>query len=207
MSHPSFFALDAWGLDPRAGDVDAHVRACPQCQAHVAAMRMPAPFPPALAELQPRPPKPARWRWLTLGFATAVVLFTVGTLTLRELPPVTAKGSPGVVLWLNRNGKVIAWNGQPVIAGDAVRLEVAPAGLTRVTVFDEQARQVLYEAEVPDGAPTLTPAWAFDGQSPTESLRVVLSRKPVSLDALSAPACTTDADAHCTRFTLHRESR
>ncbi|MFZ5442215.1 MAG: anti-sigma factor family protein [Myxococcota bacterium] len=205
MSHPSFFALDAYGVDPRAGDVEAHVKACPQCQAHVAAVRMPAPFPPALADLKAPPPRAPWWRVVALGFATAAVLLTVGVLSTREPPSAfTAKGAPSVALWLNRGGKVVAWTGQPVVAGDAVRIEVAPAGLTHVTVVDEHTRQVLYEAEVPDGAPTFTPAWAFDGQSPSESLRVVLSRGPVSAEALSSETCAPDA--HCTRFTLYREA-
>lgn len=206
MSHPSFFALDAYGVDPRPGDVEVHLRSCQQCQAHVAAVRVPAPFPAALEGLKVASARRPWWRGLALGFATAVVLLTVGPLVTQEPPATTAKGSPSAALWLNRGGKVIAWSGQDIVAGDAVRIEVAPAGLTHVTVFDEHAGLVLYEAQVPDGAPTLTPAWAFDGQSASESIRVVLSRGPVSLDALSSPLCATDAELHCTRFTLHREA-
>jgi hypothetical protein len=208
MTHPSFFALDAYGVDPRAGDVEVHVKSCQQCQAHLAAVRMPVPFPASLQGLQQDSPKQAPWwRFVALGFAAACVLFTVGYLATRERPQLlTAKGTPAAALWLNRGGKVIAWNGQPVIAGDAVRIEVAPAGFTHVTVFDENTKQVLYEARVPEGAPTLTPAWEFDGQAPSESLRVVLSRGPVGVDALQSATCSTDAASHCTRFTLHREA-
>lgn len=206
MSHPSFFALDAYGVDPRAGDVEVHLRSCQQCRAHVAAVRVPAPFPAALEGLKVTSTRRPWWRGLALGFATAAVLLTVGALVTQEPPATTAKGSPSAALWLNRGGKVIAWNGQDIVAGDAVRIEVAPAGLTHVTVFDEHSRLVLYEAQVPDGAPTLTPAWAFDGQSASESLRVVLSRGPVSLDALSSATCAQDAELYCTRFTLLREA-
>ena len=102
--------------------------------------------------------------------------------------------------------KVIAWNGQAVRAGDSVRIEVAPAGFTHVTVFDEHTRQVLYEARVPDDAPSLTPAWQLDGEAPSESLRVVLSHGPVDAVALQSSTCTRGADSLCTRFTLTRAS-
>jgi hypothetical protein len=208
-AHPSLFALDAHALDPRKGEVQTHLDECPQCQAHLAALRVSTPFPAKLKGLQAASPQSVSpwWRVLALGLAAAAVLLTIGSLSTRDQPQlITAKGAPAAALWLHRDGKVLAWNGQPVHTGDAVRIEVAPAGFTHVTVFDEHTRQVLYEAVVPDGAPALTPAWQFDGQSPSESLRVILSRGPVGADTLESAPCTTEADSHCTRFTLLREA-
>ena len=201
MSHPSFFALDAYVVDPRSGEVETHVKSCQVCAAHVAAVRMPVPLPPQLEGLK-APERAPWWRFAALGFAAATVMFSVGlVLTREQVQELTAKGTPAAALWLNRDGKVIQWNGQPVHAGDSVRIEVAPAGFTHVTVFDENTKQVLYEARVPEGPPTLTPAWEFDGRSPSESLRVVISRGPVGFE----PTCASSADSFCTRFTLHRE--
>jgi len=201
MNHPSFFALDAYVLEPRPGAVEAHLKTCAQCGAHVASLRVQTPIPPQVMSLEARPRRRARW-W-GLVFASATVVLSVAVLSLRgPTERITAKGSPSVALWLNRDGKVIVWNGQPVKAGDALRFEIAPAGFTHVTVFDEHTRQVLYEAQVPEGPLTLTPAWQLDGQAQRESLRVVLSRGPRSVDSLQSAACTSDAEAHCVEFTL-----
>ena len=203
MNHPSFFALDAYVLEPRAGELVSHLKTCAQCQAHVASLRVQTPLPPKLASLE-APPK-RRAAWWPFVFATAAVLFSVVVISLRapeEL--ITAKGTPATALWLNRDGKVIVWNGQPVHAGDALRFEIAPAGFTHVTVYDEHTQLVLYEARVPDGPPTLTPAWQLDGKTPTESLRVVLSRGPVTVQALQAVSCTSSGETYCIRFALSR---
>lgn len=203
MTHPSFFALDAQVLAPQEGEVKAHLATCAQCQAHLAALRVVTPPPPMLEGLHPpRPAAPAWWRFVALGFAAAVLL-TLGAFATRPQPQrFTAKGTPTAALWINHGGKVTAWKGQQVHAGDAVRIEVAPAGFTHLTVYDEHTRQVLYEAVVPEGTPTLTPAWEFDGQASSEALRVVLSRAPVSTEVLEAPGCAPSVDSHCTRFTL-----
>lgn len=201
MTHPSFFALDGHALDPRSGEVATHLATCAQCQAHVAALRVAAPFPAQLASL-PTKAAPAWGRFLTLGVAAAAVLLGVAWVSKREpSPQFTAKGTPTAALWVSREGKVVAWNGQPLHVGDAVRIEVAPAGFTHVTVFDEHTQQVLYEAQIPDASPTLTPAWQFDGKSPSESLRVVLSREAVDFGT----PCVTNTDSHCTRFPLKLE--
>jgi hypothetical protein len=205
MTHPSFFALDAYVLDPRGGDVATHVQSCAQCQAHVAAAKVAVPFPDALVGLEPRTERvPTWWRWLALGLAAAVVLISVAWFATRTpAPQFAAKGTPAAALWLQREGKVTAWTGQPVRDGDTVRFELVPAGLNHVTVFDETTHEVLYEAQVPEGS-TFTPAWQFDGAPSSESLRVVFSHGPVTAQSLEA-TCTTDASSHCARFTLTRE--
>lgn len=203
MNHPSSFALDSYVVDPRSGDVDAHVRSCPQCQAHVAAARVAVPFPPALKGLGPAKPTPW-WRFVVPALAAAGVVMSVGYFVKSEPGSITAKGLPAAAVWLNRGGKVVAWNGQPLRAGDTVRIEVAPAGFTHVTVFDEKTREVLYEARVPGDAPTLTPAWQLDAAPGSESLRVVISNSPVDQARLEA-SCRVEPASYCTRFTLPRE--
>ncbi len=204
MTHPSFFALDSHALDPQPGEVKTHLESCSQCQAHVAALKVTSPLPSKLEGLvSDQPAASPWWRFVALGLATAAVILSAGYGATREPPQlITAKGTPAAALWLHREGKVIVWNGQPMLAGDAVRIEVAPAGFTHVTVYDEHTRQVLYEARVADDAPTLTPAWEFDGQAASESLRVVISRGPVSPAVLQAQNCVASSEAHCFRFVL-----
>lgn len=210
MNHPSFFALDAFAVDPREGDVQQHLMSCPQCRAHVEAVRVPALFPEALAAL----PRPARtWaRRPVIAFgglvaaAAALAIGLVSSFAPSEHAGLTAKGSPEVVVWLNRQGTVMKWSGQPLRAKDAVRLEVAPAGLDTITVFDEVSRTTLYSAAIPPTGTSLTPAWAFDGESEAERLRVVVSRGPVPPDTLTAAQCTAQRGLLCVRFELRREA-
>lgn len=201
MTHPSFFALDAHALDPRPGEVETHLSSCTQCQAHVSALRIQSPFPEKLREL-PGPNVGAPWwRFLALAFAAAAVILAVVVFSRGAPPPLlTAKGTPTAALWLNRAGKSSLWNGEPIHAGDSVRIEVAPAGFTHVTVFDENTRQVLYEARIPEETTSLTPAWEFDGQAEREALRVVLSRGSVRFEG----NCESSSVSYCARFVLSR---
>lgn len=203
MNHPSFFALDAYVLSPGSGEVEAHLKSCAQCQAHVASLKVQTPMPPKVGALEAPPKRSTPW-W-PLVFAAAAVLIGVVYFGAREQPGlITAKGTPAAALWLKREGKAVVWNGQPVSPGDSLRFEVAPAGFTHVTVYDEHTRQVLYEARVPEGGPALTPAWQFDGEAQSESLRVVLSLVPLSVETLQAASCTRSAEAYCLQFTLTR---
>jgi hypothetical protein len=204
MTHPSFFALDSHALDPKPGEVESHVASCTRCQAHLAALRAQSPLPPGIAGL-PAPEQVAPWwRVLALAFAAAAIILAVVAFSTREQPQLlTAKGTPTAALWLNRAGKSSIWNGEPIHAGDSVRIEVVLAGFTHVTVFDENTRQVLYEAVISEGSTSLTPAWEFDGKSPSESLRVVLSRAPASFGA----KCENAPESFCTRFVLTRANQ
>ena len=204
MNHPSYFALDSYLVDPRGEDVDVHVKSCQQCQAHVAAARVAVPFPAGLKGLAPAKPRPW-WRLAVPALAALGVAISVGYFVKIDQPGnITAKGTPAAAVWLNRGGKVVAWNGQPLRAGDTVRIEVAPAGFTHFTVFDEKSRQVLYDAHVPGDAPTLSPAWQLDAEPGSESLRVVLSNAPVDEKQLIG-GCGVETSSYCTRFTLPRE--
>lgn len=206
MNHPSFLALDGFALEPRAGAVQAHVDACSRCRAHVEAVRVAAPFPVALEALPPRRP---RWAWrpaLAFGGLVAAA-FAVGIVTMAtpSTTTVTAKGTPEVVVWLNRGGVVTKWAGQPLRAKDAVRFEVAPAGFDTVTVYDEVAQTVLHTAAIAPHGTSLTPAWAFDGEAEAERLRVIVSRGAAPPAALQAGPCTAQRDLLCFRFELRRE--
>ncbi|MDX2009011.1 MAG: hypothetical protein SFW67_02415 [Myxococcaceae bacterium] len=206
MNHPSFLALDHFALEPRAGTVQAHVDTCSQCRAHVEAVRVATPFPAALEAL---PRRPGVWPWRPAlafgGLLAAALALGVVTMTTPSAPAVTAKGAPEVVVWLNRGGVVTKWAGQPIRAKDAVRLEIAPAGLDTITVYDERQQTILYAEGVAPHGTSLTPAWAFDGQAEVERLRVIVSRGPVPLEALQGAQCTAQRDLLCSRFELRRE--
>lgn len=205
-SHPSFFALDAHALGAGEPGVAEHVAGCQVCAAHVAAARVASPLPPAIASLE-RPAAASPWSgWRSFGFAfaalAAALLVTVLVREPQRGDETTAKGLPAARLWWKHGEKTAEWRGEKLVAGDAVRVEVAPAGFARVTVFDEQSGEVLYDARVDGGAPVLTPAWSLDGRAPAEKLRVVLSRAADKEPPAPGTACGGANDAWCTQFTL-----
>lgn len=183
-THPSFLELDVFAVAPVEGEVSKHVRACQQCSAHLAAVRMPAPFPKALASLEvPVSAKPVLSRWLLLIPLTAALVLSVAIAGIAKFmtprPATdewTSKGLPAAALWLKRGDTVTAWKGEPLTRDSSVRWEIAPAGFTHLRVIDPQSNEVLLEMKVPGDAPVFTPAWTFDGARSTERIRVVLTR-------------------------------
>lgn len=207
MNHPSFLVLDTFAVEPHAGAVQDHVDSCSQCRSHVETVRVAAPFPVALETVPPRRRLWAGRPALAFGglLAAAAAALVLVTIARPSTTLVTAKGTPGVVVWLNRGGVVTKWEGQPIRPKDAIRLEVAPAGLDTVTVYDEGTQTILYAAAIAPHGTSLTPAWVLDGEAKAERLRVILSRGAVPREALEAAQCTTERDWRCARFELRRE--
>ncbi|MBL9039332.1 MAG: hypothetical protein JNG84_12510 [Archangium sp.] len=207
MSHPSFYALDAYALGGGAPELRHHVAACPQGSAHVRAMQLSLPMPPAVQSLRSSRPRTSGWltRWAP-AFAIALVAVVSGWALTRSVDALRAKGMPAAVVWLKREGVASLWNGQRVRAGDEIRLEVAPSGLGHLAVIDEPTGRVLYEAQVPSREPTLTPAWKLDDAATAERLCVVLSSAAPDVSTLRC-GCTPSVDRWCARFVLEREPR
>lgn len=209
--HPSFFELDVFAVAPVEGEVSRHVRECQQCSAHLAAVRMPSPFPAALAHLDaPVSATPKLPRWLLFAVPLAAVLMlTVATVGLvRFMKPSdewTSKGLPAASLWLKRGETVTAWKKGELLPRDAsVRWEIAPAGFTHLRVIDPQSNEVLLEKTVPGDAPVFTPAWTFDGKRSTERIRVVLTRNgdPLPEDWKCNEGLSPAAPAWCSEYVL-----
>lgn len=209
-SHPSFLELDAHAISPRDDETSKHVRECQQCSAHVAAVRIPSPFPSALEQSAEKPPR--SFTWWPFALATVAVCAVLIIVTRPPPPPheeiITPKGgTPAVALWLKRGDIVTPWKpGERVTRDAAVRWEIAPAGFTHVRVLDRETMTVLFESRVPGDAPVLTPAWTFDGTRPSEKVRVVLTRD----DRPLPPELRCDAspgDVWCSEYLLELEPR
>lgn len=214
MTHPSFLELDVFAVSAGSaaqGPTAAHVQGCQQCAAHVAAVRVPAPFPSAL--LEPVRSAPPTTPWLVralFAFASLVLVVAVAGIVKFVAQPrsdTTPKGLPAAALWLKRGDAVTPWKqGERLSLDSAVRWEIAPAGFTHVRVYDARSNEVLFEAKVSGDAPVLTPAWTFDGARDTETIRVVLSRDDAP--PRTGGSCTgDDGQQWCFEYVLQLEPR
>ncbi|MER2565395.1 MAG: hypothetical protein ABTQ32_32015 [Myxococcaceae bacterium] len=200
--HPSFLALDRHALGASTAEVATHVAACPTCRAHLDALLVPAPLPPRVLELRPSPPWwRVRWVQVLLPVAAALVL-VVAFWSRAPSEEVRAKGTPTAIAWVKRGDDVSPWKGAPLVVGDSVRFQVAPEGLSRVTVIDGTTKTVLYEALVKET--TTTPAWTLDGTPGGDVVWVVLSNDVVTPSIIER---CEGAAVWCRRFDLRTGSR
>jgi hypothetical protein len=198
--HPSHLMLDRYALDGNVSeDVRRHVTECPTCQANVEAVQRPLPVPTWAREVATKRPLAARklFGWIA-GAAGLSAAATVALLVMRPAHRVeetsydTTRGAPSVGLYVKRGTNVSLWDGQsPMQPGDRLRLKVVPEGLTHVTVFSPAPAstgpaptlKVLYAARVEPHRENLLPrTWEVDHAGGRESLLVVLSRSPISVD-------------------------
>lgn len=182
MNHPSFLSLDRLALGaPVDADLHQHVAGCQVCREHVAKTRAPVSPPSWLSTVTAPPP---RRSYLPLAALAAGLAAIVAVSAHTPEPRLSAKGLPAVTVWVKRGEHVIPWTSEgPVREGDALRLEVAPGDYRYVTVLEQDAtgQRTLFETHVsPEGKPTMTPAWEFDGEGQGPHLVVLLSRAPLS---------------------------
>jgi len=210
-SHPSFFVLDRLYMDQRAGVTEegthaerSHVEGCSRCRAYLAALDREAEKP--LPAWTHRQEAVSPWTRLyavlfrpsfvgpALG-AVALVLIFLFPFRHRddpalEHPAITAKGGPGVNVYVKRGEHVTLWDGRaPLYPRDRIRLEVAGAGFRHVTVASPKGTGAsltsLYTGPLRMDAPTQLPAsWTLDEARGTETLHVILSHRPLSADSL-----------------------
>ncbi len=212
-SHPSFLALDRAALGEASAEVRAHLKECPRCAEHVAAVSRPAPVPTWVSELGDAPPPRATkgWLWgLGLAACAALAVAIVVALVLPERAPSRVPATwpqrdssevllsnprggspPTVTLSIQRGEELRPWDGRsPVQAGDGLRFRVSPEGFSHVTVAaaDGTTWRVLHARPVQPGLPVLLPPearWEVRGDRESERLLVVFSDKPVDLSQAS----------------------
>lgn len=206
MSHPSFLALDRFALAPDEGsELARHVEGCVRCRAHVEAVQRPLPVPDwARAAGQRRRPW-LRWLWAPAGVAMTAAVALLVVVGVGPSTQTLAKGGPSVTVWLKRGETVAPWAGDPLRAGDAVRLQVEAAGYRHLAVLGTDGT-VLYRGPA-GGEPALTPAWELDEAPADERLVAVLSREPVADAALPGAAVRRDAEIWAVELVLKREPR
>src|SRR3954469_10294360 len=209
--HPSYLELDRFALGaPGALTTAAHVGTCDRCRRHVETLRE-APAVPA--GLRDRLASPAidspldgapRWpgwvRGPPLGGGALGGGAAVGALVWIAREPRApivgydgVKGLPSVWIYVKRDNELALWDGErPLEARDRLRLKIDPQDLPHVDVFtrDEAsggapgALSPIFDGRLQPGmVSTLPGAWQLDGNSPRESLIVVLSHDGVSPSA------------------------
>lgn len=197
MSHPSFLALDRHALEPQAA-VASHLEGCASCRAHVEAVQRALPLPGWLEK-----PPVRRRLWpgaLALAGAAAALLLT---LTPAAPPATTAKGGPGVTVWLRRGSDVARWDGARALrAGDAFRLELSGEGYAHAAVV--RGAEVLFRAPAPSRA-TMTPAWELDAEPGDERLLVVYSQQPLEGAQVPGLVGRRDAEVWSVELVLRKE--
>lgn len=196
MSHPSLLQLDRFALGQEEPSLAAHLEECTVCAAHVGRCQQPVPVPAWVREIK-QPRKPLWLRWIALGtLATAALAIAV---LPRGNYEVTAKGTPSLAVYLRRGERISLWDGvQPLQPGDAVQLKLQAAGFARVTVGSIDGGEVhsLYEGATSPNAATLLPdAFTLDASARDESLLVVFSQRPVTLEELRAARAGQPRDA------------
>jgi hypothetical protein len=187
VDHPSFLDLDLVALGVADRETVAHVEACPRCAAHVALIAADgaASVPAWVGDLAR--PRRKHNRWLAaaagaLALAAAAVAFVAPRPMDEHHAPFAEKGPRGdasVVVYLRRDGEVRPLGpGEPLRAGDALRLGVRAPGYARVTVRDgpRPDASVLYRGPLPAGPDGLLPvSWSVDGESNSETLDLELT--------------------------------
>jgi hypothetical protein len=211
MNHPSRLAVDRFALGLPSPEVEAHLAACPECRAHLAAVGARLPVPGWVrSSAGPRwaPRSPLVAGFVALAAAMAVLLLRTGTTTSE--PATTAKGPPAVTIWLKRGAAVAAWDQKsPLRPGDSIRIEAAPAGFGYVTVVstaDSAVKTLFTQALNGSGRPVLTPAWELDARGTEEHLAVLFTQAPVDEAGAGALLGRRDAEAWCLHEVLPKES-
>jgi hypothetical protein len=233
--HPSYLELDRFALGaPGALATAAHVGACDRCRRHVETLREAPAVPSGLRDRLASPATdspldgPRRWPgWFrgprigAVGLAGALAVGALVWIAREPRAPVVGydgvKGLPSVWIYVKRDNELGLWDGErPLEPRDRLRLKIDPQDLTHVDVFtrDEAnggapgALSPIFDGRLQPGVVTTLPAaWQLDGNSPRESLIVVLSHDGVSPSAAQrflrdgAPA-----GVWLRRFDLHRSA-
>ncbi|WP_224364709.1 hypothetical protein [Hyalangium versicolor] len=200
VEHPSFLALDGlrWGGGTEAQRT--HVAGCAVCAAHLEQMSRPVDVPAWARALEHERPRGWRslwaggrgWAWgsALVGVGAALLLVVSGVRSREELPGpyVGIKGTPVVVVHVRHGQSVAPWDDtRTLVPGDSLRLEVAASGYPQVVVGSPTADggfQTLYTGVLPEGGEVLPASWRVDAEGEREQLVVVLSRAPLSPEAL-----------------------
>jgi hypothetical protein len=230
--HPSYLELDRFVLGaPGALATAAHVGACDRCRRHIETLREAPPAPAGLRDRIASPatdsPPAAAHRWPAwfrgprigaVGLAGALAIGALVWIARAPHAPVVGydgvKGLPSVWIYVKRDNDLALWDGErPLEARDRLRLKIDPQDLTHIDVFtrDEAsggALAAIFDGRLQPGTVTTLPgAWQLDGDSPRESLIVVLSRDGVSPG--TAQRFLRDgapAGVWLRRFELHRSA-
>jgi hypothetical protein len=222
---------------PGALATAAHVGACDRCRRHVETLREAPPVPAGLRDRLASPASDPslpgasslvgarRWpgwfrgpRVAALGLAGALAAGALVWIAREPRAPVVGydgvKGLPSVWIYVKRDNDLALWDGErPLEARDRLRLKIDPQDLTHIDVFtrDEAsggALAAIFDGRLQPGTVTTLPgAWQLDGDSPRESLIVVLSRDGVSPG--TAQRFLRDgapAGVWLRRFELHRSA-
>lgn len=206
--HPSRLALDRMVLGLGDDTTRAHAQSCATCSAHVAAVSVELPIPSWVRELEGARPK-AWWRPV-FGAAAMVAAALIAFVALPQDGSYIGDkgpGAPQAQVWVNRGGAVSVWDGSPLRPDDAFRFEVKPGGFTHLTVVELQGGKlyrVLHSA--PIGGDGLSPAWAVDADGASEEVVLLMSKAPLSDEALrSALTDTGGVETWSTRWKFPKE--
>jgi hypothetical protein len=195
--HPSRLALDRMALGLSDDTARAHAQSCAACSAHVSAVAVELPIPGWVRELEGA--RPTAW-WRPVFGAVAVV--AAALIAFVAIPPQAQ-------VWVNRGGAVSLWDGAPLKPDDAFRFEVKPGGFTHLTVVELEGGKlyrVLHSA--PIGGEGLSPAWAVDAEGAQEEVVLLMSKAPLSEEALrSALAGEGGVETWSTRWKFPKEVR
>lgn len=216
--HPSRLALDRARLGDSSGEVTAHLQECSACRDYVQA-RLDTPVP-AWARALESPRQPA---WLAMAWprwtATALVTAAAAVLWLGITPQTKPPGryigvkaaTPAVEVFLRRQGRVVPWTGQGLRTGDRIQLRISPADFEQISVVAKNPngfvpihRQTISETE--RGASiVLSRSFRVDGTTTDNDLIVLLSRAPVTPEALRQPPDTSTTDLWVQRLHFKKE--
>lgn len=192
-----------------------HLQDCARCQSYLTALQRRAAAPvPAWARALPAR-RPGVWTQLVeqlrphilfpVAAAAASLALVVATQSgpLRRTPSpasapnqrpavqVRAKGGPSVSVFIKRGEQVTQWDGRTRLrAEDRIRLQVAGAGYTQVTVALQRpgGAQVLYTGELHPAAPTPLPvSWQVSADDASEIIEVILSPQQLREAAPARP--------------------
>ena len=169
--HPTDFLLDRYALGEALPEVEAHSNSCERCAARIAEVRAPpGPIPVAILRRTQAPPR--RRRWGSVAGALALAAAALLAIWVAQPDPIRPKGAPSVTVWAQTPEGTGPWSGEPLAAGDRVRLWVEPGEHQQIAV--RSGERVLYEGELPGPGP-LPVSWTLDDDDDDALLDVRLS--------------------------------
>jgi hypothetical protein len=186
MSHPSEMEFDLALVDNPGAPFTEHLAACERCRVRLERLRAEQSAfrdgdePRRAARILHSRLQPGR-RWL--AFPALAAAAAVALLLLMPRPAIREKGGPAIALFVKRGDAVpFRWEGAPLEEGDAVQLEVQPAGFPQVTVFSVDARcaVTLEHQQALEGASLIPASWTLRGAAGGERLYVVFSHHSVT---------------------------
>lgn len=212
--HPSFLELDTFAVQ-RSGapELVRHVASCEQCASHLARLRQPEPVPEWVHALPPQRRRFSLPRWLVPMGAVALAMGLLLIVLPIDEPSVThedpawaAKGAPEVQIIVKRGETTSRWSeGDRVVPGDQLRIELHPSGLSHYVVVSPGAGgfTTLARGELRDASGLVPGAWEVDAKGREERLIIVLSRAPLSTAELEEAVATLPRTAEV--WTLERK--